>query len=423
MAQVLFPAAACVQLAIRLGDPERNASRLSELIDQYQPAPGTLLVLPELWATGFDYEQTVTLAGRTPVLLRILQSIAARYKVFLAGSLAELRDSESKPFNTLFIVGPEGVLGRMPKQHLFSYWREDLYYQPGESLPPVQTPCGTLGGLICYDLRFPGVARQQVRAGCRVLAVSAEWPLVRLDHWQTLLRARAIENQAYVVAANGCGTVGAMELAGHSMIIGPDGAVLQAAGTDETLCGCLLEDSFVEEARSKYCPSGESPWSGGDSDKILPVRALLEVLASTRRQRSKVAFTNGCFDLLHAGHVSYLERARRTADCLVVGMNSDCSVRALKGNSRPINGEQDRARVLAALGCVDYVVIFDEPTPHELISRVQPDVLVKGADWAEDDIVGATEVKARGGRVERIAFEHDRSTTTLIEKILQGKGT
>jgi rfaE bifunctional protein nucleotidyltransferase chain/domain len=154
-----------------------------------------------------------------------------------------------------------------------------------------------------------------------------------------------------------------------------------------------------------------------DRHKIRSLDQLRAELALIKRQGSRIAFTNGCFDILHAGHVSYLEEARRTADCLVVGLNADCSVRGLKGPSRPVNGEADRARVLAALGCVDYVVLFSEETPLRLITALLPDVLVKGADWAEDQIVGAAEVKVAGGRVVRIPFEHDRSTTGLIDRI------
>ena len=135
-------------------------------------------------------------------------------------------------------------------------------------------------------------------------------------------------------------------------------------------------------------------------------------------RESRIAFTNGCFDLLHAGHVQYLEEARRAADCLVVGLNSDASVRLQgKGDGRPVNPQADRARVLAGLGCVDFVVIFDEPTPLELIRAIRPDVLVKGADWPEDQIVGSTEVKASGGRVLRIELAPGRSTTGIIERI------
>lgn len=136
-----------------------------------------------------------------------------------------------------------------------------------------------------------------------------------------------------------------------------------------------------------------------------------------RADGSQVVFTNGVFDLLHPGHVRYLQRARGLGDALIVGLNSDRSVRANKGPGRPINAERERAEVLEALACVDAVVIFDEETPHDLIQALQPDTLVKGADWAEDAIVGRDIVEARGGRVVRIAVEQGYSTTRIIDTI------
>lgn len=135
----------------------------------------------------------------------------------------------------------------------------------------------------------------------------------------------------------------------------------------------------------------------------------------------KIVFTNGVFDLLHPGHVRYLSHARALGDVLVVGVNSDRSVRGNKGTGRPITPEAERAELLAALAVVDAAVIFDEPTPHEIISALQPDVLVKGADWAEDAIVGRDIVEARGGRVVRIPVEAGYSTTAIIQKIQQAR--
>ena len=128
-------------------------------------------------------------------------------------------------------------------------------------------------------------------------------------------------------------------------------------------------------------------------------------------------FTNGVFDLLHPGHVRYLQAARSLADLLIVGLNADESVRRNKGPARPINRQEERAEVLAALACVDAVVIFDEDTPADIIRRVQPDVLVKGADWPADQIVGRDTVEARGGRVVLIPVEQGYSTTAIVEKI------
>jgi D-beta-D-heptose 7-phosphate kinase/D-beta-D-heptose 1-phosphate adenosyltransferase len=138
--------------------------------------------------------------------------------------------------------------------------------------------------------------------------------------------------------------------------------------------------------------------------------------AAARRAAGRtVVFTNGVFDLLHPGHLRYLRQARALGDALVVGVNSDRSVRQNKGPSRPVVPEDERAEVVAALACVDAVVIFDEDTPHALISAIQPDVLAKGADWAEDAIVGRDIVEARGGRVVRIPVEAGYSTTRILD--------
>lgn len=131
----------------------------------------------------------------------------------------------------------------------------------------------------------------------------------------------------------------------------------------------------------------------------------------------RIVFTNGCFDLLHPGHVRYLTAARALGDILVVGLNSDQSVRRLKGAGRPILGVDERAEVLLALSAVDHVVVFDEDTPRELIAALRPDILVKGADWALEDIVGREEVEATGGRVVRVDVVPGVSTTELIRRI------
>ncbi len=147
-----------------------------------------------------------------------------------------------------------------------------------------------------------------------------------------------------------------------------------------------------------------------------------EDLADHRAAEAVVVFTNGCFDILHPGHVDYLARARALGTCLVVGLNSDASVARLKGPTRPVNDQRSRARVLAALECVDYVIIFDEDTPQVLIQRVRPDVLVKGGDWSVENIVGRDLVEARGGRVLSIPLLPGHSTSAIIERILQLHG-
>ena len=153
--------------------------------------------------------------------------------------------------------------------------------------------------------------------------------------------------------------------------------------------------------------------------KIKPCSELAPTLRSLRAGGQVVVFTNGCFDLLHAGHVRYLAAARREGDILVVGLNSDRSVRDIKGDRRPILRELERAEVLAGLAAVDYVVLFDEPDPLRLIAALAPDVLVKGGDWPEEAIIGAQVVRDRGGRVVRIPVLEGASTSAIIARILE----
>jgi D-glycero-beta-D-manno-heptose 1-phosphate adenylyltransferase len=144
-----------------------------------------------------------------------------------------------------------------------------------------------------------------------------------------------------------------------------------------------------------------------------------ELVDRVRATGQTIVFTNGVFDLLHPGHVRYLQAARGEGDGLIVGVNSDRSVRALKGPDRPVHPEEERAELIAALACVDAAVVFDEDTPQEIITALQPDVLVKGADWPADQIVGRTVVEARGGRVVRVQVEPGHSSTQLIERMRQ----
>lgn len=151
--------------------------------------------------------------------------------------------------------------------------------------------------------------------------------------------------------------------------------------------------------------------------KVISQEELIQVAAREKRSGRRVVFTNGCFDLIHPGHVRCLAEARALGDVLVVAVNSDKSVRGNKGSERPLVGEQDRAEVLAALASVDYVTIFDEPTPRALIARVLPSVLVKGADWPLEQVAGREEVEAAGGRVLSIPLTPGYSTTNLVQRI------
>lgn len=155
--------------------------------------------------------------------------------------------------------------------------------------------------------------------------------------------------------------------------------------------------------------------------EILTLDEAILRFGREKRNGRRIVFTNGCFDLLHPGHIGSLEQARALGDALIVGLNSDASVRQLKGAGRPVLPERERAEILAALECVDAVVIFDERTPREIIARLLPDVLVKGADWAGDQIVGREEVEAAGGSVVSIPVVPGYSTTEILRKIREGR--
>jgi D-beta-D-heptose 7-phosphate kinase/D-beta-D-heptose 1-phosphate adenosyltransferase len=152
-------------------------------------------------------------------------------------------------------------------------------------------------------------------------------------------------------------------------------------------------------------------------DKIVSLEQLREIVSRLRAAGKQIVFTNGCFDLLHTGHVRYLQKARSEGDILIVAINSDRSVRKLKGRGRPILPELERAEILGALQCVDHVTIFEQDTPLQVIECLRPNVLVKGGDWKLDQIVGREVVEADGGRVISIAFEEGKSTTNILNHI------
>ncbi len=182
------------------------------------------------------------------------------------------------------------------------------------------------------------------------------------------------------------------------------GIVVGKVGTVPVTQGELLRALISEDGQSQ-------------ADKICDENQLLELVSHWKENKQTIVFTNGCFDLLHAGHVTYLEAAKKTGDKLILGLNTDRSVSALKGPTRPVVHEGDRARVLAALASVDAVILFDEDTPLQLIDAIRPDVIVKGDDYTEEQVVGGKEVKSWGGRVKLIPLVQGRSTSNIIKKL------
>jgi rfaE bifunctional protein nucleotidyltransferase chain/domain len=414
-----FLSAGFFQFEIVPAAPAVNLDRLRAALRKNPPPSATMLVLPELWATGFVYKQLAELSGKTPWLLEQLREIAALYHLVIAGTLVERVDDKQGVllYNTLFFSGSDGLQGKIRKQHLFSFWREDEWLTQGDSPRPVTTESGLVGGLVCYDLRFPETAKVQCQQGANLLLVSAQWPLARIEQWRTLLQARAIENQTFVVAGNGCGMSNDLKLGGHSLIIDPAGEILMEAGEEEQMATISLDILRQQQLRERFNTVAPACYPFDDQEKIVSLAQCTRTVEIRKKQGQQIVFTNGCFDILHAGHVEYLQQARKQGDFLVVGLNSDQSIHSIKGENRPINEESRRARVLAALGCVDAVVLFSDDTPLTLITTLLPQIMVKGADWQEDAIVGAREVKANGGKVVRIPFTTETSTTNIIKKI------
>ncbi len=243
-----------LQFDVSIGNIEKNVSRVEDGLAEIAASsdrisPG-IIVLPELWATGFAYEELPELSGKIPTLLENLHTLSAEYQVNIAGSLPEY--SENSYYNTLFITTPKGIAGTYRKQRLFNPMQEDSFFTPGTEPRPVQTDLGPIGALVCYDLRFPELLRKQTTLGAELLVVPAQWPAERVSHWRILVQARAIENQMFVVASNRCGTTGDTTFGGHSMIVAPDGTVLLEAGENEEYKGIMLDLEMVSSARSSF---------------------------------------------------------------------------------------------------------------------------------------------------------------------------
>ena len=222
----------------------------------------------------------------------------------------------------------------------------------------------------------------------------------------------AAARQVYDVSGAGDTVVAAVAAALASGVSIEDGARLAnvAAGI------VISKVGTVPIQRGELLGALSEGLQPGSEEKVVPLELLLARVAGWRARGLQVVFTNGCFDLLHIGHIELLEQARHMGDRLIVAVNSDDSVRRIKGSERPLVQEQDRARILAALAVVDAVVMFDESTPLHLIEMIRPDVLVKGGDYTEDEVVGATEVRGWGGRVELVPLVAGSSTTNLIER-------
>ncbi len=402
---------AIVQTGLK-GGMEENLSRAMKLARDC--APVDLVIFPELFLSGYGDG----LKGQALKVQNIIDRLGCLCSEMGAGVICGLAEEEGgRLYNTAFVLEAGGSVARYRKINLFPGL--DDPFSAGKSPLLLSFRGWPLGIMLCFDLRFPELARHLASRGASLLVYLARWPRKRAEHLLTLSRARAVENQVYVALVNATGP----DLAGKSRLISPDGEVLASLDEEEGGLVVRLDWSHLRKARLLFNTGAETMVFKRVETKLTDLDSLLEELSWRRKKGQKVVFTNGCFDILHAGHVEYLRRARELGDCLVVGLNSDASVRRLKGPRRPVNTVSDRALVLANLYSVDYVVVFDEDTPEGLIRAIRPDVLVKGADWPEEKIVGASFVRSYGGRVVRLPLLEGRSTSEIIRRIRPSVGS
>lgn len=241
--------AAAVQFNIALGEVETNLAYVREQLPALRDKDCHLAVLPEMWSTGYDYKHLKDLSEETPRICEELAQMSDKLEMVIVGSLPDKR--EGTIYNTAFVMDRGEIVGRYSKLHLFSTMGEDRFLGAGDQTLVVPTSVGRIGLAICYDLRFPELFRKLALDGAELLCVPAEWPHPRGEHWRTLLRARAIENQMPVVAANCCGVQGKLDFAGMSMVVSPWGEILAEAQEQNDTPIAIIDFKEMEDYRSR----------------------------------------------------------------------------------------------------------------------------------------------------------------------------
>ena len=241
--------AAAIQFNVKQGDVDANLTYVRAALKRAADQGAQLAVLPEMWSSGFAYKQLNELALRTAAIVEELLELSSRLKLVIVGSMPE--PNGDKVFNAAYVVDNGRLAGVYRKLHLFSLLGEDKAFSGGDQWLLADTSIGKIGVIICYDLRFPELSRRLALEGAQVICVPAQWPKPREEHWRTLLRARAIENQLFVVSANTCGMVGKLDFFGMSMIINPKGEVLEEAGEEEREVMALLDMQVMSDWRAQ----------------------------------------------------------------------------------------------------------------------------------------------------------------------------
>lgn len=241
--------AAAIQFNVTQGDVDANLEYVRAALKRAADAGAQLAVLPEMWSSGFAYRTLNELAQRTPGIVDELLELSRKLKLVIVGSLPEPHGA--KVFNTVYVTDNGRLAGVYRKLHLFSLLGEDKAFDSGDSWLLADTSLGKVGVIICYDLRFPELCRRLALEGACVICVPAQWPKPRQEHWRTLLRARAIENQLFVVACNACGPIGKLDFFGMSMIIDPKGEVLAEGGEAQIEIEALLDLQTMADWRAQ----------------------------------------------------------------------------------------------------------------------------------------------------------------------------
>ena len=252
--------AAAIQFNVTQGDVDANLAYVRAALPRVAGRGANIAVLPEMWSSGFAYRNLNELAERTKGIVDELLELSARHKLVIVGSMPE--PNGDKVFNTVYVADNGALAGVYRKIHLFSLLGEDRAFSGGDSWLLADTTIGKVGVIICYDLRFPELSRRLALEGAQVICVPAQWPKPRQEHWRTLLRARAIENQLFVVSCNACGIVGKLDFFGMSMIIDPKGEVLADAGETEGEIIAPLDMIAMNEWRAQIpCFNDRKPGS------------------------------------------------------------------------------------------------------------------------------------------------------------------
>jgi predicted amidohydrolase len=241
--------ASAIQFNVKQGDVDANLEYVRAALRRVAGQGANLVVLPEMWPTGFAYKNLNELAGRTAGIVAELLELSRELKLVIIGSMPEPHGE--KVYNTAFVADNGTLAGAYRKLHLFSLLGEDKAFDSGDCWLLAETFLGRIGVIICYDLRFPELSRRLALEGAELICVPAQWPKPRQEHWRTLLRARAIENQFYVVACNACGTIGKLDFFGMSMIIDPKGEVLAEGGEAETDISAPLDRQLMTDWRAQ----------------------------------------------------------------------------------------------------------------------------------------------------------------------------